>query len=174
MFSNLYLLSNIAFINLGKAQFLCDLITGAPINICAHIFQTIGKTAARSATWACIPFLIMKIILLEGINPPSDGKMMNHPRPISMVTLQASKSHSSKTPKSEHISPTTSYAHESIHMCIPRLFLLSPLSYSRLAISQYSLVLKLIGWVLCLKIFIHTLPKLKDLSTPPTIKFNCA
>ena len=46
MFSNLYPLSNTAFINLGRAQFLCDLITEAPIDICAHIFQTIGKTAA--------------------------------------------------------------------------------------------------------------------------------
>ena len=53
----------------------------------------------------------MKIILLEGVNPPSDGKMMNCPRPISMITLQASKSHSSKTPKSEHISPATPSAH---------------------------------------------------------------
>ena len=113
MFSNLYSLSNTAFINLGKAQFLCDIITGAPIDICAHIFQTIGKIAAQSATRACIPFcsLIMKIILLEGVNPPLDGKMMNRPRPISMITLQASKSHSSKTPKSEHISPATPYAH---------------------------------------------------------------
>ena len=74
MFSNLYPLSNTAFINLGKAQFLSDLI-----DICAHIFQIIGKTAARSATQACIPFcsLIMKIMLLEGVNPPLDGKMMN-------------------------------------------------------------------------------------------------
>ena len=38
---------------------------------------------------------------------------MNRPRPISMISLQASKSHSSKTPKSEHISPATPYAHES-------------------------------------------------------------
>ena len=115
MFSNLYPLSNTAFINLGRAQFLCDLITGAPIDICAHIFQTIGKTVARSVTRACIPFcnLTMKIILLEGVNPPSDGKMMNCPRPISMVTLQASKSHSSKTPKSEHITPATTSAHRS-------------------------------------------------------------
>ena len=44
----------------------------------------------------------MKIILLEGVNPPLDGKMMNCPQPISMITIQASKSHSSKTPKSEH------------------------------------------------------------------------
>ena len=46
MFSNLYPLSNTTFINLGRAQFLCDLIIGAPIDICAHIFQTIRKTAA--------------------------------------------------------------------------------------------------------------------------------
>ena len=39
-------LSNTAFINLGRAQFLCDLITGAPIDIYAHIFQTIRKIAA--------------------------------------------------------------------------------------------------------------------------------
>ena len=38
MFSNLYPLSNTAFINLGRAQFLYDLITGVPIDICAHIF----------------------------------------------------------------------------------------------------------------------------------------
>ena len=49
MFSNLYLLSNPTFINLERAQFLCDPITGAPIDICAHIFQTIRKTATRSA-----------------------------------------------------------------------------------------------------------------------------
>ena len=43
----------------------------------------------------------MKFILHEGINPPSDEKMMTRPRPISMITFQASKSHSSRTPKSE-------------------------------------------------------------------------
>lgn len=81
MFSNLYPLSNTAFINLGRAQFLCDRITGFPIDIYAHIFQIIGKTAARSASRACIPFcsLIMKIILLEGVNPPSDGKLLTRP-----------------------------------------------------------------------------------------------
>ena len=31
-----------------------------------------------------------------------------------MITLQASKSHSFKTPKSEHISPATPYAHGSV------------------------------------------------------------
>lgn len=46
MFSNLYPLSNTAFINLERAQFLYDLITGVSIDICAHIFQIIGKTTA--------------------------------------------------------------------------------------------------------------------------------
>ena len=103
MFSNLYPLSNTTFINLRRAQFLYDLITGVSIDICAHIFQTIRKTAARSAARGCIPFcsLIMKFILREGINPSSDGKMMTRPCPISMITLQASKSHSFRTPKSE-------------------------------------------------------------------------
>ena len=61
-----------------------------------------------------------------------------------------------------------------IHMCILRLFLLSPLSYNRLAISQYSLIIKQIGQVHCLKIFICALPELKDSSTLPTIKSNYA
>ena len=55
----------------------------------------------------------MKIILSEGVVPPSDGKMLTRPRPISMFTLQASKSHSFKTPKSAHISPVTPSAPES-------------------------------------------------------------
>ena len=115
MFSNLYPLSNTTFNNLGRVQFLCDLITRAPIDICAHIFQTIRKTAARSAAQGCIPFcsLIMKFILREGINPPSNGKTMTRPCLISMFTLQASKSHSSKTPKSAHISLATPSTPES-------------------------------------------------------------
>ena len=112
MFFNLYPLSNTGFINLGKAQFLCDLITGVPIDICAHIFQTIGKTASRIAARTCLPFcsLIMKIMVLEGVCPPIDGKIMAHLRPLSMITLQASKSHSSNAPKSEsfpHVTPSS-------------------------------------------------------------------
>ena len=43
----------------------------------------------------------MKIMVLEGINPPTDGKKMDRLCPLSMITLQASKSHSPKAPKSE-------------------------------------------------------------------------
>ena len=53
----------------------------------------------------------MKFILCEGINPPSDGKMMTHPCPISMITFQASKSHSSRTPKSEPSTYETPHVH---------------------------------------------------------------
>ena len=71
MFSNLYALSNTAFISLERAKFLCDLISGVLIDIYAHIFQIIGKTAARSATRTILSFcsLIMKIILHEGVSP---------------------------------------------------------------------------------------------------------
>ena len=81
MFSNLYPLSNTTFISLGRAKFLCDLISGVPIDICAHIFQIIGKTAAQSTIRTILPFysLIMKIILHEGVSPSLDEKIV--PRP---------------------------------------------------------------------------------------------
>ena len=52
-------------------------------------------------------------MLLEGIHPPTDGKIATRPRPISMITLQASKSHSSKAPKSEPFTYATPSAHAS-------------------------------------------------------------
>ena len=53
----------------------------------------------------------MKFILHEGINPPLDGKMMTRPRSISMITLQASKSNSSRTPKNESSTYETPHVH---------------------------------------------------------------
>ena len=175
MFSNLYPLSNTAFINLGRAQFLCDLITGITIDICAHIFQIIGRTTARSATRTCIPFcsLIMKIMLLEGVRPPTDGKIVSRPRPISMITLQASKSHSSKAPKSEQFTHATPSGHDSATLIVSTPFLPSLLSYRRPALCKNNLVLKLISWVLCLRVCICVLPDLKKFSTPPTIRSKC-
>ena len=55
----------------------------------------------------------MKLILREGIVPSTDGKMLTRQCPISMFTLQASRSHSSKTPRSAHISPVTPSTPES-------------------------------------------------------------
>ena len=93
MFSNLYPLSNTGFINLGRAQFLCDLIIGAQIDICACIFQTIGKIAARM----CLPFcsLLIKIIKHECVRPPKEGKIIVCHRPISIASLQKNKGQSS-------------------------------------------------------------------------------
>ena len=121
MFFNLYPLSNTGFINLGLAQFLCDLITGAPIDICAHIFQTIGKTAAKM----CLLFydLLMKIILHEGISPPRGGKLLDRCSPISISSLKKSKSHFSvewtkqtlpTPPKDESIQNGTHSGHGSV------------------------------------------------------------
>ena len=118
MFFNLYPLSNTGFINLGRAQFLCDLINGTPIDICTHIFQTIGKTAAQSAAKLCLPFcnLAMKIMLNEGVRPPSDGKIVVRHRPISMSSLEKSKSHSSAEKKKKNLStpPMSLSGHESV------------------------------------------------------------
>ena len=122
MFSNTYPLSNTGFINLGRAKFLCDLIIGALVDIYAHIFQTIGKTAAITAAQMCLPFcsLIMKIVVLKGVHPPRDGIIIVRQCPISMLSFQMSKSHSSaeqekknlsKTPKSESIPHVTPFGH---------------------------------------------------------------
>ena len=66
---------------------------------------------ARSVAWLCIPFgsLVMKIMILEGVSPPIDGKKMDCLHPLSMFSLQASKSHSSKASKSEPFLHTTSF-----------------------------------------------------------------
>ena len=76
-----------------------------------YIAKIIGKTATRSTTRTILPFcsLIMKIILREGVSPSSNEKIVPRPQPISIYTLQASKSHSYKKPKSEpstHASPS--------------------------------------------------------------------
>ena len=47
-------------------------------------------------------------MILEGVSPPTNGKKMDHLRPLSMISLQASKSHSSKAPKSEPFIHATS------------------------------------------------------------------
>ena len=56
----------------------------------------------------------MEIILGEGVSPPSNGKIVPRPQPISMFTLQASKSHSSRTPKSEPSTYETPTVHAPI------------------------------------------------------------
>ena len=173
MFSNLYPLSNTNFINLGKAQFLCDLITRAPIDICAHIFQTMRKTAVRTVARGCIPFcsLIMKFILREGIVPPTDGKMLTCQRPCTLFKL------AEVTPlKHQRVHTSLRLFHLLLsqrHLYIPHLLRVSSLKFNKLAFRKYSLILKLIEWVVCLKAFRNALRNWWHFSTPPTTMFKC-
>ena len=56
----------------------------------------------------------MKIIVPEGVHPPTDGTLLARLRPLSMISLQASKSHSSKACKSESFIYATSFGHGSV------------------------------------------------------------
>ena len=44
MFSNLYPLSSIGYMNLSRVLFLHDLITDVEIDVCSHIFHILVKT----------------------------------------------------------------------------------------------------------------------------------
>ena len=50
-------------------------------------------------------------MVLKGVHPPTDGKILAHLRPLSMISLQASKSHSSKAPTSEFFPYATQSGH---------------------------------------------------------------
>ena len=51
----------------------------------------------------------MKIMILEGVSPPTDGKKNDSSLSTIYDFLQASKSHSSKAPKSEPFLHVTSF-----------------------------------------------------------------
>ena len=174
MFFNLYPFSNTRFINLRRAHFLCDLITRIPIDICAHIFLTIGKTTART----CLPFcsLFMKIMALKGVHPLKDGKIPVRLRPISMVSLQGSKSHSSKVPRSESFPRATPSGHGlATHTSPGQIETASPITPELQTTStqhvQSSSQANRLGTLIevCISLFLD----LKMFSTPPTIKFKC-
>ena len=52
-------------------------------------------------------------MVLEGVRPLIDGKILARFRPLSMISLQGSKSHSSKAPKSEFFPHATPSGHGS-------------------------------------------------------------
>ena len=107
MFHNLYPLSSIGYMNLGRALFLHDLITDEEIDICSHIFHILRKTVARTASRHYIPFgcLISRILKLKGIHPSDDESPYSKPSPISIHTLNASIGHSQKEIKIESLAP---------------------------------------------------------------------
>ena len=80
----------------------------------------------RLSHWSCSPTFIhcltsdssileehSSYVVLKGVRPPKDGKISVCLCPISLVSLQASKSHSSKVPKSESFPHATSAGHGS-------------------------------------------------------------
>ena len=50
MCNNLYPLSSTGYMNLGRALFLCDLISNKEIDVCFHIFHILAKTVDRTAS----------------------------------------------------------------------------------------------------------------------------
>ena len=86
--------------------------------------------AGRSATRMCLSFysLIMKIMVFKGVRPPKEGTMLPCQCPISIMSLQMSKSHSfvertkqspSKTPKSDSSHHVTPFKQRSTAPTIP-------------------------------------------------------
>ena len=116
-------------------------------------------------------------MVLKGVRLPKDGKTMVHLRPLSMISLQASKSHSSKEPKSEPFPHATSSGHGSATHTMPvhtetasphtpkfQMTSTQPIQPS----SQADMLSTLIK--VCINIFLD----LKRFSTPLTIKSKCA
>nr|POE62001.1 hypothetical protein CFP56_38545 [Quercus suber] len=103
MFHNLYPLSSIGYMNLGRALFLHDLISDVEIDICAHIFHVLRKTVLRIDSRTCIPFccLISRILKLKGIHPSIDESLCTKSSPINMRMFNASIGHSRKGIKME-------------------------------------------------------------------------
>ena len=101
--NNLYPLSSIGFINLGRALFLHDLISDVKIDVCSHIFHILAKTVNRAASRNYIPFyhLISWILKLKGVYPLKNEHPYTRPSLISIRTLHASMSHTKKNPKQE-------------------------------------------------------------------------
>ena len=98
MFHNLYPLSSIEYMNLGRALFLHDLINDEEIDICSHIFHILSKTTERTSLRNCIPFgcLISKNFKLKGVHPLTDESPYPKPSRINIRTLNASIDHSRK------------------------------------------------------------------------------
>ena len=93
MFSNLYPLSSIDYMNLGRALFLHDLITDVEIDVFSHIFYIVAKTIDWTASRNCIPFcrLISRILKLKGVHPSEDERPYPRPSPINIHTLPPCK-----------------------------------------------------------------------------------
>ena len=119
--------------------------------------------------------LLMKIMVFKGVRPPTNGKILACLRPLSMISLQTSKSRSSKAPKSEPFPQATPFGFGSAtHTTLVHTETAFPITLKLQSTSTQHEQSKLTGWVFCLRLCIYVLPDLKMLSTPPKIKSKCA
>ena len=115
----------------------------------------------------------MKIMVLECVCPLTDGKILSRLLPLSMISLQASKNHFSKAPKSEPFLHATSSGHgfaTPVHTetASPITLVLQTTSTQHEQSSHQD-----DSRVFCLLVYISVLPSLKKFSSPTTIKFKC-
>ena len=144
--------------------------------LCSH-FSDNRKNSSTIGRRMCLPFcsLLMKIMVLKDVHPPKDGKILVRLCPISMCLFKRAKV---TLPKHLRVNlslmPLLPVMAQplTLRLGISRLHLLSLLSYRQLALNMYNLALKLIGWVLWLRVCISVFLDLNLLSTPPTIKFK--
>ena len=127
------------------------------------------------ASGTCLPFcsLLMKIMVLKGVCPPTNGKILACLQPLSVIFFKQVRVTPLKHLKVNFSLMPLHPVMAQLHLCIPRLLLPSLLSYRQLALSMNNLTIKMTSRVSCLRICICVLPDLKRFSTPPTIKSRC-
>ena len=114
MFTNLYPLSSIGYMNLSRVLFLHDLITDVEIDVCSRIFHIVAKMVDLFASRNCIPFccLISRILKLKCVHPFEDEHPYPRPSPINISILHVSMSHTKKNTKQEsHTTQGSSTSH---------------------------------------------------------------
>ena len=112
-------------------------------------------------------------MVLEGVRPPTDGKIPACLQPLSVISLQASKSHSSKAPTSESFPHATPSGHSSTTLVHTETAssITPELQTTSTQHEQSSHQADRLG--IFLRVYICVLPDLKRFSTPPTIKSKC-
>ena len=103
-----------------------------------------GKTVGRLATRMCFPFcsLVMKIMILKGVCPLKEGTTLPSQRPISLLSLQMSKGHSSTEKATK--SPPKPPKNESSQRVVHFWFLLMSYTLITIMFMKENLVLYLI------------------------------
>ena len=151
---------------------------GVSIDICAHIFQTIQKTATRTVAQICLPFIVLswkswylKVFIQQ--------EMERYWFVIAQYPWCLFKWAKVTLPKYQRVNlslmPLLLVMAQllTLHLGISRLHLLTLLSCRWLTLSPENLALKLTGWIFWLRVWISVFQDLKISSTPSTTRFKC-